>query len=223
MTTRSPSTRRMHRSRVLPALALLLALLAPHRVEAQELRLSAAHTQTSDPLWGNPTGWAMAVVMPAADRLSFVIGVSAFSSRTSRVGNSCAGPAPPSGCAPEPLKDLARLLDIRLGFAGRVLKGEKFGLSILADGHWIEGTSDTNAPASRRVLSATEGYWGPGVGLDLTWKPSPTGALGFFATGEAVWWVPRNRQSNPDQYSPFNATVRAPSFSAGASWAVRVF
>ena len=92
------------------------------------------------------------------------------------------------------------------------------------DGHWVEGTSDTNAPASRRALSATEGYWGPGVGLDVTWKPNPTGALGFFATGEAVWWIPRNSKSTMvDGYEPFNETVRAPSLSVGASWAVRVF
>jgi hypothetical protein len=226
MTTRPDSPRCLFRSRVLPALALLLALLtmpAP-RADAQELRLSAAHTQTSDPLWGNPTGWAMAVVMPAADRLSFVIGVSAFSSRATRVGTICAGGAAPSGCAPEPLKDLARLLDVRLGVAGRVFQREKLAISIVADGHWVEGNSDTTAPASARALSATEGYWGPGVGLDVSWKPNPTGALGFFATGGAVWWIPRD--SNVDTvggYEPFNETVRAPSFSLGASWAVRVF
>jgi hypothetical protein len=224
MTTRPESTRSLHRPRPLPFLALLLTLAVPVSAQAQELRLSAAHIQTSDPLWGNPNGWAMAVHMPASDRLAFLIGVSAFSSRQARVGSSCAGLVPPSGCAPEPLKDLARLLDIRLGFAGKVLQREKVGLSIVADGHWVEGTSDTNAPASRRSLSATEGYWGPGVGLDLTFKPNPTGALGFFATGEAVWWVPRNNKTAAvDGYEPFNETVRAPSFSLGASWAVRVF
>lgn len=224
MTTRLGPSRSTHRPWVMPSVVALFCLVQAMPASGQELRLSAAHTQTSDPLWGNPTGWAMAVHMPASDRLSFVVGVSAFSSRQARVGSPCVGLVPPTGCAPESLKDLARLLDIRLGLAGRVLQREKLTVSIVADGHWIEGTSDTSAPTSRRSFSATEGYWGPGIGLDVSWKPNPTGSLGFFATGEAVWWIPRNSEFTlADGYEPFNETVRAPSFSVGASWAVRVF
>ncbi|MGQ0648085.1 MAG: hypothetical protein ACT4P7_10970 [Gemmatimonadaceae bacterium] len=210
----------MSRSLLLPA--LLLAMSSVTALGAQELRLAAVQAWTSDPLWADPRGWSLGFQYPASDRLGLRVGVSAASSRQERTGIPCAGLIPPTGCAPESLEDHGRLLDLRLGVAGTVMRRERIALDVAADVHWIEGTSDTRAPQSGRALSASQGYWGPGIGVDLRFTPRPGGALGLFLAAQAVWWKPRDVEACCDRYMPFTETVRAPTLSAGVSWAVRL-
>lgn len=200
-------------------LGTLLATLASAgvaSVSAQELRLGSVHARTSDDRWGNPSGWGLAFQYPANDYVTLLVGVSATSDRRNRVGQVCAN------CPTEQLDNHARLLDLRAGLAGTVFRARQVAVAVTGDLRWVEGTSDTRAQQTARFVSTSPGYWGPSLGVDLSWKPSPAGAFGVFVAAQSVWWRPRNTTGDPDVYDPFTTTVQAPSVSAGISWAVRL-
>jgi hypothetical protein len=198
------------------ALALARPAASPAQdVTASAVALSAKHYLLDDPL----VGGALQLRLPLPDGPFAVrLGAERLTATAERVGIPCAGLIPPGdACAPEPLRDAARLTNASGGVALRILGGRRGELSLTADLTLGSLRADTRA-ASGKTLAAQKWVWGGFFGAEAAWTPSPRLPLALEIGGALGGLMPVAREVIVDGYTPFDKGLDAARLRLGLAW-----
>ena len=201
------------------AVAALLSL--PDTSAAQGASVSAVSVSTNHSLLEDRLfGAAARLNVPLlGGHLSARLGAERLSGDSRRTGAPCAGLIRPGTCAPEPLRDDARLTSVAGGLALRVLSSQRFALEVAGDLRLGRVRADTRGLTSGGTLTAGKTLWGGDVGVEGSWSPwthVPL-ALEVGATAGGLWPVTHVA----DGYTPFEIGFDVSRLRVGLAWRQR--
>jgi hypothetical protein len=202
-------------------LVAVLLTLASGPLRAQEVRVGAAQAWSDHTLLGDPVGVGAFLTFPEGERIRMRLGYEFFSGDLSRTGIPCAGLIPPGTCAPEPLRQEARMhalsTAVPLALAGR----ERFRLHLVPGARVGRLSGDTRGLESGRSLSAEETVWGADVGIEAQVVPRPTGPVRLHLAAQRGFLRPFQAERSPDAYEPFRTTISLTRWEVGVSYSPR--
>jgi hypothetical protein len=144
------------------------APLAAQRLEVSLVAMDVGEVRLAAPL----VGAGIAGRLPLGDGgYTMRFGLEHVRGAATRTGVPCAGLIEPGTCAPERVRDDARLTVVTAGIARDLLTTHRSRLAVLADIALAGARADARGATSGRVLSADELLIGAAVGVEASWEP----------------------------------------------------
>ena len=201
---------------VVPGLLILTASQAvAQSVGFHIVRLSARHELLGTPLMGP----AADITLPRqAGRIVFRFGAEKLVAHSSRVGFTCAGLVPPGTCAPQPVRDDARILSANGGVVLRVLSLRHADLELTADVSAASVRAVTFGLKDGGRLAATKLLGSGQLGAGMKWTPVDHVPLALQLEGAIGGFTPLVNHQLLDGYNPFDRAFGLTRYRAGIVW-----
>lgn len=195
--------------------AVCAPLLEAQAVGASIVVLSAQHRLLGNPLVG------AAISNRVTDRADwwFRVAVEGLRGQAKRVGIPCGGgPFAPGTCAPERLRDDARLLQVTGGVGRQLLAESRVTLAVTADLGIARLGVVTRALDTGASLSTGKTLGSGLLGAELSWLPSRQGPIGVAIQLRTGGFLPLVQDDAADAYAPFEPTFGASNLHVGLTW-----